>query len=127
MGDSSEKLEISTARPRGLVPGSIEWLREVEGPKLVKRLVDEAHANPVGEMTPTQARCAALIIERVLPSVSAVHHTVESSLKNQSDAELKDRFERLMEKHTMQIQLDSRSAVTVDFSESIDPVLIEGK
>jgi len=110
-------MDITTERPRGLVPGSLEWLREIEGPRLVKRLVDESHANPVGEMTPTQARCAALLIDRVLPAISAVHHTVETSLTKVSSDDLNKRFLELMEAHKLQLHMDGREAVTVDFKE----------
>lgn len=111
--------EITTTRPRGLVPGSIEWLREIEGPRLIQRLSDEAHANPVGEMTPTQARCAALLIDRVLPTVSAVHHTVETQHSKLSDKELQERFAKLMEQHSkMQLHMDSRDSIEVEYSES---------
>lgn len=85
----SDLTEIIPTRPRGLVPGSREWLVEQEGPRLVKRLVDEVHAGAVGEMTPTQARCAAMLMDRVLPAMSAVHHTVEGDLQRMSTEEIK--------------------------------------
>lgn len=83
-------------RPRGLVPGSIEWLREVEGPRLVKRLVDEVHANKVGEMTPTQARCASMVLDRVLPTLQAHHHTVEGELSRKTTEELKAELKAIL-------------------------------
>lgn len=95
---------IALDRPRGLVPGSLEWLREREGPRLVKRLVDEVHAGNVGEMTPTQARCASMLLDRVLPQVSAVHHTVETTYANMSEEELRREFLRLTSRDAVDVQ-----------------------
>lgn len=90
------EISIEVQRPRGLVPGTREWLVELEGPRLVSRLVNEVHASPVGEMTPTQARCAAMLMDRILPAMSAVHHTIEGDLAKKTEDELKAELRRLL-------------------------------
>lgn len=100
----SDLTEIIPARPRGLVPGSREWLVEQEGPRLVKRLVDEVHAGDVGAMTPTQARCAAMLMDRVLPAMSAVHHTVEGDLQRMPTEQLKEELRRLLGNDAQDVQ-----------------------
>lgn len=92
----SDLNELVPQRPRFLAPGSREWLVEQEGPRLVKRLVDEVHAGSVGEMTPTQARCAAMLMDRVLPAMSAVHHTVEGDLQRLSTDEIKAQLKAML-------------------------------
>lgn len=105
-------------RPIGVAPGSLEWLRSIEGPRLLQRLVEEVHASPVGDMTPTQARCASMLIPITYPALSAVHHTVESSLSKLSTEELTKRLKEIIkEDHTLQLHMDSRDAVTVEFKE----------
>lgn len=111
--------EITTTRPRGLKPGSMEWLREVQGPRLLERLVDEVHANPAGEMSPTQARCAGMLIPIIYPALSAVHHTVETTLAKESTIDLQKRFEKIMRE---QAALEESKAQTVDFTEIPKPV-----
>ncbi|HEX9116527.1 MAG TPA: hypothetical protein VGA61_10695, partial [Anaerolineae bacterium] len=92
----SDLTELVPQRPRFLAPGTREWLVEQEGPRLVKRLVDEVHAGQVGEMTPTQARCAAMLMDRVLPAMSAVHHTVEGDLQRLSTEEIKAQLKAML-------------------------------
>jgi hypothetical protein len=77
------------------VPGTVEWLRGIEGPRLVQRLLDEVHANAIGEMTPTQARCASMLLDRALPTLTAVHHTMETSLSAMSEADILRRLQQL--------------------------------
>lgn len=104
-------------RPRGLVPGSVEWFRESVGPKLLTRLHDEIEAQTVGEMTPTGARLLTVGLGLIYPTVSAVHHTVEGSLAKVSEVELKNRFEKLMQAHKEQQALEASEAQTVEFIE----------
>lgn len=73
----------------------MEWLRDIEGPRLIKRLVDEVHAHDVGKMTPTGARCAAMLLDRALPTLSAVHHTVEGQLSSMSTDEILAELKRI--------------------------------
>lgn len=87
---------LTIARPRGLVPGTREWLTEIEGPRVLKRVIDEIHAQPVGEMNPTGARLCSIVLDRVLPTISAVHHTIEGDLKQLSEQEIKDRLKELL-------------------------------
>jgi hypothetical protein len=110
-------MEIATKRPRGLVPGSIEWLRELQGPKLLHRLIDEIHANPVGEMTPTQARCAGMLIPIIYPALSSVHHTVEGSLSKVSTEELEARFKALVKEQRAELVIESKKAQEVEYIE----------
>ncbi|KAF3997533.1 hypothetical protein [Glaciimonas immobilis] len=101
-------------RPRGLVPGSMEWLREMEGPRLLTRLVEEIHASPAGEMTPTAARCAGMLLPIIYPTLSAVHHTVETTLSKESTEDLQARFAKIMSE---QRTLEASQPLTVDFTE----------
>ena len=104
-------------RPKGLSPGSLEWLRAVEGPRLLQRLVDEIHSGEAGEMTPTQARCAGMLIPIIYPALSAVHHTVETTLAKVSTEELEARFAQLMQAQKNAHALEASQAQTVEFTE----------
>ena len=99
-------MDIYIPRPRGLVPGSREWLMEVEGPKIIRRLVDEVHAGEVGGMTPTQARCASILIDRILPTMSAVTHTIEGSLAQMTEAEIVAELSRITTPLTLNHKTD---------------------
>jgi hypothetical protein len=107
----SDLTHLTTKRPRGLVPGTVEWLREIEGPRLVKRLLDEVHAKPVGEMTPTGARCASMLLDRALPTLATVHHTVEGSLSRMTDDELRQELRRLTEQQGNTITVQAREVL----------------
>lgn len=110
--DVYEVTEIK--RPRGLVPGSREWLTEIEGPRLITRLVDEVHAGEVGAMTPTQARCAAMLLDRFAPTMSAVHHTVEGTLGKMSEAEILAELERLTTKPALPAPEEDTDAIEAE-------------
>ena len=99
---------LTTKRPKGLVPGTVDWLREVEGPRLVQRLIDEVHHQPVGEMTPTGARCASMLLDRALPTLSAVHHTIEGGLARMTDEEIRQELARLTNQPSPTIDVQAR-------------------
>lgn len=108
--------DISTPRPRGLVPGSPEWLTEIQGPKLVKRMIDEIEAQEIGEMTPTGARLLGMALDRILPSLTAIHHTGETQLSGFSDEQLKEKLRILLgEKEAA--TFDLKQVETVEFKE----------
>lgn len=108
--------DISTPRPRGLVPGSPEWLTEIQGPKLVKRMIDEIEAQEIGEMTPTGARLLGMALDRILPSLTAIHHTGETQLSGFTDEQLKEKLRILLgEKEAA--TFDLKQVETVDFKE----------
>lgn len=111
-------------RPRGLVPGSIEWFRQVVGPKLLTRLHDEIEAQNVGEMTPTGARLLTTGLSIVYPTVSAVHHTVETQLASMSDAQLKESLAALLTNSADDAQIRSsleRATLEVEYVETLHP------
>lgn len=105
----------------------MEWLREVQGPRLLTRLVEEVHAATPGEMTPTQARCAGMLIPIIYPALSAVHHTVETTLAKVSTEELEARFAQLMQAQKNAQALEASAAETVEFTEVPEPVPVEVK
>lgn len=88
--------DLTTDRPRGLVPGTPEWLAEIQGPALVLRLIAEIEAQPVGAMNPTGARLLGMALDRILPSLTAVHHTGETQLTAFSDEQLKEKLRVLL-------------------------------
>lgn len=87
-------MQLTHKRPKGLVPGTMDWLREVEGPRLLEKLVRVVHGDD--EFTPTQARVAGMLMDRVAPTVSAVHHTVESTYGKMTTDQLKAELKHLL-------------------------------
>ena len=108
--------DISTPRPRGLVPGSQEWLVEIQGPKLVKRLIDEIDAQQIGDMTPTGARLLGMALDRILPSLTAIHHTGETQMAGFTDEQLKEKLRVLLGENAA-ATFDLAQVQTVDFKE----------
>lgn len=109
-------MDIASQRPRGLVPGTPEWLAEIQGPRLILRLVDEIDAQQVGEMTPTGARLLGMALDRILPSLTAVHHTGDSPLGGFSDEQLKEKLRVLLGEKDANT-FDLSQAQTVEFKE----------
>lgn len=113
-------MSIQTTRPKGLVPGSVEWFKEAVGPKLLQRLHDEIEAQPVGAMNPTGARLLSVGLSIVYPTVSAVHHTVETTIAKTSTVELEARLLELARAHQMELQnrkMEDLNVSEVDFVE----------
>lgn len=108
--------DITTPRPRGLVPGTPEWLAEVQGPKLVLRLIAEIDAQAVGEMNPTGARLLGMALDRILPSLTAIHHTGETQLTGFTDAQLKEKLRILLGEQEAQ-KFELKTIDTVEFKE----------
>jgi hypothetical protein len=109
-------MDITTPRPRGLVPGTPEWLSEIQGPKILIRMIKEIEAQPVGEMTPTGARLAGMILDRVMPSLTAIHHSGDTNLVSFTDDQLKEKLRVLLgEKEAA--SFDLKQIETVDFQE----------
>lgn len=105
-----------TERPRGLVPGTPEWLAQVQGPKLVLRLVAEIDAMEVGKMNPTGARLLGMALDRIHPILTAVHHTGETQLSGLTDEQLKEKLRlHLGEKEAAAFDLGQ--VETVEFQE----------
>lgn len=96
-------MQLTTKRPRGLVPGTMEWLREIEGPRLLQKLVMVVHGEV--EFTPTQARVAGILLDRVAPTVSAVHHTVESQYGKMDTQALKNELKLLLAGETIDVEM----------------------
>ncbi len=111
--------DLTTPRPRGLVPGTPEWLAEVQGPKLVLRLIQEIDAQEVGQMNPTGARLLGMALDRILPSLTAIHHTGETQLNGMTDDQLKEKLRLLLGEKAAQT-FDITTASTVDFQEKKD-------
>lgn len=100
-------------RPRGLVPGTPEWLTQIQGPRLVKRLIDEIDAQPLGAMSPTGARLLGMALDRILPSLTAIHHTGETALTGFSDEQLKEKLRALLGEQEA-TKFDMSTVQTVD-------------
>jgi hypothetical protein len=109
-------MNITTQRPRGLVPGSQDWLVEVQGPKLVMRLIKEIEAQKIGQMSATGARLLGMALDRILPSLTAIHHTGDGQLNAFTDDQLKEKLRILLgEKEAA--RFDMKEVQTVDFQE----------
>ena len=67
------KDDLTPSRPHGLIPGTPQWLIEIQGPLLIKRLVAEIETQEVGKMNPTGARLLGMAIDRIMPSLTAIH------------------------------------------------------
>src|SRR5882757_9423557 len=109
-------MDITTPRPRGLVPGSPEWLSEIQGPKLVLRLIHEIEAQKVGQMSPTGARLLGMALDRIMPSLTAIHHTGETQLTGFTDDQLKEKLRDLLRQQEAS-KFDMTTVETVDFKE----------
>lgn len=109
-------MDITTPRPRGLVPGTPEWLAEIQGPKLVLRLIAEIEAQEVGQMNPTGARLLGMALDRILPSLTAIHHTGETQLTGFTDDQLKEKL-RLLLGEKEAATFDLQQVQTVEFQE----------
>ena len=109
-------MDITTQRPRGLVPGTPEWLAQVQGPKLVLRLVAEIEAQEIGNMSPTGARLLGMALDRILPSLTAIHHSGETQLTGFTDDQLKEKL-RLLLGEKEAAAFDLKQVQTVDFKE----------
>lgn len=109
-------MNITTQRPRGLVPGSQDWLTEIQGPKLVMRLIKEIDAQKVGQMSPTGARLLGMALDRVLPSLTSIHHTGETQLNAFTDDQLKEKLRALLGEKDAS-RFDMQVVQTVDFQE----------
>lgn len=109
-------MDITTQRPRGLVPGSPQWLAEIQGPKLVLRLIKEIEAQEVGQMNPTGARLLGMALDRILPSLTAIHHSGETQLTGFTDEQLKEKL-RLLLGEQEAAKFNLVTAETVDFKE----------
>ncbi len=112
--------DITTPRPRGLVPGTPEWLAEIQGPKLVLRLIAEIDAQAVGEMNPTGARLLGMALDRILPSLTAIHHSGDTPLTGFSDEQLKEKLRALLGQEEA-TKFDLKTIDTVDFKEQSAP------
>lgn len=110
-------MDISTERPKGLVPGSPDWLAQVQGPKLVMRLIEEIDAQAVGQMSPTGARLLGMALDRIMPSLTAVHHTGETHLTAFSDEQLKEKLRALLGEGEAK-KFDLSTVETVEFQET---------
>lgn len=109
--------DLTTARPRGLVPGSPEWLAEIQGPKLVLRLIAEIDAQAIGEMNPTGARLLGMALDRIMPSLTAIHHSGETQLTGFTDEQLKEKLRLLLGEQDA-AKFDQTQVTTVDFQEA---------
>src|SRR5271169_1584040 len=104
-------------RPRGLVPGTPEWLAQVQGPKLILRLVNEIDAQKVGFMSPTGARLLGMALDRIYPSLTAIHHTGNTDLSPMTDDELKEKL-RLLLGEQEATKFDISTVETVEYQDS---------
>ncbi len=84
------------ARPVGLVPGTREFFNEVTATK-ARTFLDAVldHADPAAP-SPQALRAVALVMERTDPTVSAVHHTIETKTTKMSTEELKAKLAEIL-------------------------------
>jgi hypothetical protein len=84
------------ARPVGLVPGTREFFHEVTATK-ARQFLDAVldHASPENP-SPQALRAVALVMERTDPTVSAVHHTIETKTSKMSTEELKAKLAEIL-------------------------------
>lgn len=108
--------ELITQRPRGLVPGTPEWLAQIQGPKLVLRMIAEIDAQPIGSMSPTGARLLGMALDRIMPSLTAIHHSGETQLTGFTDEQLKEKL-RLLLGEQEAAKFNLATAETVDYKE----------
>lgn len=109
--------ELISQRPRGLVPGTPEWLAQIQGPKLVLRMIAEIDAQEVGSMSPTGARLLGMALDRIMPSLTAIHHSGEGQLTGFTDEQLKEKL-RLLLGEADATKFDQTQVTTVDFQEA---------
>ncbi len=84
------------ARPVGLVPGTRDFFNEVTATKarvFLDKVLD--HADPAAP-NPSTLRAVALIMERTDPTVSSVHHTIETKTTKMSTEELKAKLAEIL-------------------------------
>lgn len=83
-------------RPVGLVPGTREFFNEVTATK-ARAFLDAVldHADPTAP-NPSTLRAVALVMERTDPTVSAVHHTIETKTSKMSTEELKAKLAEIL-------------------------------
>jgi hypothetical protein len=108
--------DITTQRPKGLVPGTPEWLAQVQGPKLVLRMIAEIDAQPVGGMSPTGARLLGMALDRILPSLTAIHHSGDTPLTGFTDDQLREKLRVLLGQEEA-TKFDLNTIDTVEFKE----------
>lgn len=109
-------MAIPIERPKGLVPGTPEWLAQIQGPKLILRMVAEIDAQKVGFMSPTGARLLGMAIDRIYPTLTAVHHTGTNDLTPLTDEQLKEKLRLLLGEKEVS-QFDMKTIETVEFTE----------
>lgn len=109
--------DIESKRPVGLVPGTPQWLAEIQGPRLVMRLIQEIEAQQVGQMSPTGARLLGMALDRIMPSLTAIHHSGETQLSSFSDEQLKEKL-RLLLGEKDAAKFDINQIETVQFQEA---------
>jgi hypothetical protein len=109
--------ELSAPPRMGLMPGTPEWLAEIQGPKLVIRLIAEIDAQEVGQMNPTGARLLGMALDRIMPSLTAVHHSGETQLTGFTDDQLKEKLRLLLGEQDA-AKFDQATVTTVDFQEA---------
>lgn len=110
-------MAITVERPRGLVPGTPEWLAQVQGPKLILRMVAEIDAQQVGFMSPTGARLLGMALDRIYPSLTAVHHTGANDLTPMTDDQLREKLRLLLGEQEAN-KFDISTVETVEYKEN---------
>lgn len=109
--------DIESKRPVGLVPGTPQWLAEIQGPRLILRLIEEIEAQQVGQMSPTGARLLGMALDRIMPSLTAIHHSGETQLTGMSDDQLKEKLRMLLGEQDA-AKFDMKQIETVQFQEA---------
>ena len=85
---------------------------------MLQRLDDEIAAQPVGEMNPTGARLLTVGLGLIYPTVSAVHHTVETDLGKTSTDALERRLAEIAQARQAELQIAAQEATPVTFIET---------
>jgi hypothetical protein len=109
-------MNLTTKRPVGLVPGTPEWLAQIQGPRLILRAIQEIEAQQVGGMSPTGARIMSMLLDRVHPVLTAVHHSADASFSSMTTEELKQKLAELVSPEVAR-KFDVTEAQEVDFSD----------
>ncbi len=84
------------ARPVGLVPGTRDFFHEVTASRARIVLDQIVQAMTPENISPSSMRALALVLERTDPTVSSVHHTIETKTTKLSTEELKAKLAEIL-------------------------------
>ncbi len=105
-------------RPPGLLPGTREFFHEVTATK-ARRFLDQVldHADPTSP-NPSTLRAVALVMERTDPTVSSVHHTVETKTSKLTTEQLKAKLQEILSRDAQVIEC--RDIEPIDYADIVE-------